>query len=117
MSAAATPAGRRRIDAAAIVLAVAVAVSAVILLDWLGGLTFWRDEWGFLLHRRRSDPSVYLEPHYEHIAISLIAVYKALLAIFGMDSPRPWQVLAVGSFLGSLVLVWVYVRRCVGGWL
>ena len=35
-----------------------------------------------------------------------------------MDSPRPWQVVSVASFLGSLVLVFVfYVRRCVGGWL
>jgi hypothetical protein len=108
---------RRRPDPAAIVLAVAVAVSAIILLDWLGDLTFWRDEWGFLLHRRGSDPGVYLEPHYEHIAISLIALYKGLLAAFGMDSALPWQVVSVASLLGSLVLVFVYARRCVGGWL
>ena len=27
-------------------------LSGVLLLHWLGRLTFWRDEWDFLLHRR-----------------------------------------------------------------
>jgi hypothetical protein len=116
MSAARTNSTGRRLDPAVAVFAVVAAVSAVVLLTWLGELTFWRDEWGFLLQRRGSDPDVFLEPHYEHIAVSLIALYKGMLEIFGMDSPRPFQVVAVASFMGSLVLVFVYVRRRVGGW-
>ncbi len=110
-------AAARRLGAANLLLAAVVAATAVLLLVWLGELTFWRDEWDLLLHRRGSDPEVFLRPNFEHIAISLVAVYKGLLAVFGMDSPRPFQVVAVGSFLSSLVLAYVYARRRVGSWL
>ena len=80
-----TGAAWRRPRVATWLFAAAVAGSGALLLAWLSDTTFWRDEWGFLLHRRGSDPDVFLQPHYEHIAISLIAAYKALLAIFGMD--------------------------------
>ncbi len=107
----------RRLDPAVICLVAALAATGVMLVVWFTDLTFWRDEWGFLLQRRGSDPDVFLEPHYEHIAISLIAVYKALLGIFGMDSPRPFQLVAVLTFLTSVALMFVYVRRCAGGWI
>lgn len=106
----------RRPQAAVLVFIAALVATGVMLLVWFTDLTFWRDEWGFLLHRRGLDPDVFLRPHYEHIAISLIAVYKALLAIFGMDSPRPFQVVAVTGFAASIALLFVYVRRCSGAW-
>lgn len=99
-----------------VLFGLAVAGAGALLLVWLGDLTFWRDEWGFLLERRSSDLDVYLEPHYEHIAISLIAVYKALLGLFGMDSPLPWQLAATLTFLFSVALLFVYVRDRVGSW-
>ncbi len=34
-----------------------------------------------------------------------------------MDSPRPFQLAAVTMFLASIVVVWLYLRRRVGGWL
>ena len=33
-----------------------MAVSGALLLHWLDRLTFWRDEWDFLLHRARLEP-------------------------------------------------------------
>ena len=98
-------------------LIVALAVSGVALVVWLSDLTFWRDEWAFLLHRRGLDAGVFLDPHYEHIAIAPVAIYKALLAVFGMDSPTPFQLAAVAMFLTSVALVFVFLRRRVGGWL
>ena len=64
-----------------------------------------------------SRPDVFLEPHYEHIAISLIAVYKTLLGVFGMDSPFPFQLVATLTFLLSVALLFVYLSRRVGRWL
>lgn len=87
-----------------------------MLIVWLSDLTFWRDEWGFLLHRRGLDPDVFLRPHYEHIAISLIAVYKGLQATFGMDSPKPFQAVATLTFLSSVALMFAYVRRRASAW-
>ena len=112
------PAARARDERLALAaLAAAVAASGSLLLLWLGDVTFWRDEWDILLHRRGSDPVVLLEPHLEHIAISLVAVYKGLVEIFGIDSPRPFQVVSTVTFLASVVLMYVYVRRRVGPWL
>jgi hypothetical protein len=96
--------------------AAGLAGAGALLLIWLGDLTFWRDEWGFLLERRGFDADVFLEPHYEHIAILHIAAYKALLAGFGMDSALPFQVAATLTFLLSVVLLFVYVNRRVGPW-
>ncbi len=113
--AAASPA--RGLEPASLVLAAALAASGVALLIWLSDLTFWRDEWAFLLHRRGLGADVFLDPHYEHIAIAPVAIYKALLAIFGMDSPTPFQLAAVAMFLTSVALAFVFLRRRVGGWL
>ena len=60
--------------------------------------------------------SVLLEPHHEHIAIAHVAVYRSLLDAFGMDSPRPFQVVSLLMLCGSR-LVFVYLRRRVGAWL
>jgi hypothetical protein len=109
--------GARGLEPATLALVAALVASGVALLVWLSDLTFWRDEWAFLLHRRGLDADVFLDPHYEHIAIAPVAIYKALLGLFGMDSPTPFQVAAVAMFVTSLALVFVYLRRRVGGWL
>ncbi len=108
---------RSRSEALPVALfAVAVAAAGALLLAWLSDLTFWRDEWGFLLERRGFGADVFLEPNYEHIAISLIAVYKALQATFGMESALPFQLVATATFLLSVALLYVYVARRVGRW-
>ena len=107
----------RRPGLAGWLFAAGVVGSGVLLLTWLSDTTFLRDEWSFLLHRRGSSPDVFLEPNYEHIAISLVAAYKALVGLFGMDSALPFQVMATVTFLASVVLMFIYVRRRVGPWL
>ena len=69
--------------------------SGVLLLHWLSRLTFWRDEWGFLLHRRGWSVGTFLDPAVEHLVAIPILIYKLLLATVGMDSPVPFQVVAV----------------------
>ena len=46
-----------------------------------------------------------------------ILIYKLLLGITGMDSPRAYQVVAVLFFLLSVALLFVYARERVGEWL
>jgi hypothetical protein len=95
----------------------AVLVSGGLLLHWLSLLTFWRDEWEFLLHRRAWSPSAILDPWVEELLAIPILIYKALLATFGMDSPAPFQLVAVLLFLLSVVLLFIYARRRIGEWL
>ena len=46
-----------------------------------------------------------------------VLIYKALLAVFGMDSPRPFQAASVATFLASTSLLFIWLRRRVSAWL
>jgi hypothetical protein len=95
----------------------AMLLSGAVLLHWLSRLTFWRDEWGFLLHRRGWSAGTFLDPAVEHLVAIPILIYKLLLEVAGMDSPAPFQVVAVITFLASIGLLYVYVRPRAGAWL
>ena len=107
---------RRPSLATLLCLAVAIAGSAAILLALQSHLTFYADEWDFLLGRRGSSTGDFLNPHGDHIALALVAVYKLLVSIFGMGSPTAFQVVSTLSFLVSVVVLFLYLRRRVGDW-
>ncbi len=98
-------------------MAIATFVSGGLLLTWLSRLTFWRDEWEPLLHRRGWSVDTFLDPIVEHLSAIPILSYKLLVSTFGMDSPAPFQLVSTTAFLLSVVLLFVYVRRRVGEWL
>ena len=95
----------------------AILLSGAALLHWLSRITFWRDEWGLLLHRRGWSVGTFLDPAVEHLVAIPILIYKLLLGTVGMDSPAPFQVVAVLTFLASVALLFVYVRSRLGPWL
>ncbi|MEK6277043.1 MAG: hypothetical protein AABM29_03410 [Actinomycetota bacterium] len=97
-------------------LAVAVVVSAVILLRLQTNLTFVTDDWELLVNRPGSSIGVFLDPYHEHIVIATAVVYKLLLATFGMDSALPFYVVSTFAFLLSGVLLFVYLRPRIGDW-
>jgi hypothetical protein len=92
-------------------------LSAGLLFHWLSRLTFWRDEWGILLHRRGWSVGTFLDPAVEHLTAIPILIYKLLLETVGMDSPVPFQIVGVLSFLLTVALLYVYARSRVGQWL
>jgi hypothetical protein len=102
---------------ATLLAVIAMLASGVLLLHWLGRLTFWRDEWDFLLHRRSWSIGTFLDPFVEHLLAASILVYKTGVSTFGMDSARPFQLVAVALFLLSVGLLFVYVTRRVSEWL
>ena len=95
----------------------AMVASGVLLLHWLSRLTFWRDEWDFLLHRRSWSVGTFLDPFVEHLVAASILIYKVGVTALGMDSARPFQVMSVLLFLTSVGLLFVYARRRVGEWI
>ena len=99
-----------------LVLAVAVVSSGALLLRLQSRLTFFADEWQFLLDRRGSSVGVFLDPHNDHIALAPVSIYKALLATFGMSSAAPFQVASTALFLLSTILLFVLLRSRVGDW-
>lgn len=93
---------------------VVLAVSATVLLLLQSRLTFFADDWRFLIERRGLSPDVFLDPHNDHIAVLPVAIYKALLNVFGMSSALPFQIVSTGVFLLSNVALFAYLRRRVG---
>lgn len=100
-----------------LLFAAAVLTSGVVLLHYLHRLTFWRDEWEFLLHRRGAGLGVIFRPFVEQLLAIPVVVYKVLVRVFGMDSPFPFQLSFVTLLLLSVVLLFIYLRRRVGEWL
>ena len=103
-------------SAAAALICLAVA-SGAYLLVLQSHLTFVGDDWQFLLKRRGLSVGVFLNPHNDHIAVIPVAIYKGLLAVFGMSSPAPFQVVSTLIFLLSVLLLFIYMCRRVGDWL
>jgi len=97
-------------------LGVVAAGWAAYLLILQSHFTFMGDDWEFLLQRRGFSAAVFLNPHNDHIALAPVAIYKALLALFGMTSAFPFEVLSTLVYVLSAVLLFVYSYRCAGGW-
>jgi hypothetical protein len=91
--------------------------SSLVILLFLTHVTFIVDEWDFLLHRRGFSADVVLEPHNEHISVLPVLIYKALLAMFGMESARPFQIVSTALFLAMVAVLFVFLRRRMGEWL
>ena len=51
-----------------------------------------------------------------HLIVGPVLDYKAIQATIGMDIDLPYGAVAIGSFLASVALLYVYVRRRVGDW-
>jgi hypothetical protein len=103
-------------DRVSLCLALAVAVSAAILIDLGSHLTFITDDWELVLNRRGFGAADLLDPFHEHIVLGPTLVYKLLLATFGMSSALPFRVVAISVFLLSAVLLFVHLRPRVGDW-
>jgi hypothetical protein len=103
-------------NAPVVLLGAALLASAVLLLALESNLTFFQDTWAFLMHRRAFSTDAFLEPHNEHIVLIPVAIEKLLIAVFGMGSARPEQVVLTMTLLSTAALLFVYARRRVGAW-
>jgi hypothetical protein len=98
-------------------LAVLCAAALVATLHATRGLTFFFDEWEFILHRRGISLSTFLAPHNgQHPSVLPVAVYKVMLQVFGLGSYLPYRLMIAASHLGCAVLLYVYARPRVGAW-
>src|SRR3954452_10586573 len=93
---------------------VAASAAWYLVLKAGRGLTFYYDEWSFLLRRPGHSVDVFLSPHNEHLVAVPIAMYKIMLKVFGLGSYRPYQwMLMVGVILLGAV-VYLYGRPRIG---
>ena len=99
------------------ILAIAAVASAVLLISIDSHLTFIADDWMLLVKRQGWGAAYFLKPFHGNIVVAPALVYKIMRAIFGMGSATPYYVAAILTFVGSAVLLFVYLRRRVGDWL
>ena len=106
--------GDRRAPAA--ILAAAMTLAGIALVAAISNLTFLIDDWDFLLDRGGISVGVFFEPHAGHPSMSLIAVYKAIQETLGMESITPYAIASTLTFLVTIALLFVWLRRRIGDW-
>jgi ATP-binding cassette subfamily B protein len=107
----------RRASPATLLFIAAACVSAGLLIYLTSKQSFMLDEWSFILDRRGFSADVLFDPHNEHIVVIPVAIYKLLLAVFGLSSAIPFHVMAIAIFIATVTVVFVALRRLVGEWL
>lgn len=90
--------------------------SGVMLVELGSRLSFLLDDWVFIIYRRGFNLDAFLQPDNEHLVAGPVAVWKLLLATFGMGSTVPFRVVSTAMFLLGAWLLFVWIRRRVGEW-
>jgi hypothetical protein len=105
----------RRLSPTPLLLAAMVVAAAYIVA--LGSkLSFLLDDWGYIVYRRGFDVDVFMRPDNEHFVAGPVAVWKLLIGLFGIDSMLPFKLVSTALFLAGAWLLFVWMRRRVGGW-
>ncbi|MBS1846356.1 MAG: hypothetical protein JST53_18255 [Actinobacteria bacterium] len=100
-----------------IVFGGALFAMAVVLVLAQWRVTFFQDTFAFLLDRQPWTLHSIVFPHNEHFVAIPVIVTKVLLAIFGMTSNVPEQVVMGITVLLAAVLLFIWLRRRVDPWL
>ena len=98
-------------------LAIAVVISAILLVSLDSHLTFNADDWELLVVRKGWSPGTFLDPFHEHVVLAPALIYKTLLAFFGMSSALPFYLVSISLFALTAVLLFSYLRPRIGNWL
>jgi hypothetical protein len=94
----------------------AMLASGVLITTLASRISFLLDDWTFILYRRGFDADAFLKPDNEHFVAGPVAVFKLLLATFGMGSTLPYRVMATALFLLGAWFLFVWIRRRLGQW-
>ena len=110
-------AGAHRLkNPALLLLAVAMAISAAILVVLGSKVTFVLDDWTYILYRRDFSADAFLMPANEHLVGGAVATWKLLLNGFGIGSIVPFRVVSTAMFLLGNWFLFVWIRRRLGAW-
>lgn len=91
-----------------------VAVFALAAFAWLyegRGVTFFIDEWQWIIGRHSPNEASLLQPFHNHLMAVPIAIHQALYRLVGIGSQVPYRVVLLGVHLTCSWLVFTYVRR------
>ena len=112
----AAPALRRPSAATGVLVALLIAAAAVLMYAGRH-LTFFADEWVWILDRRGGGINSLLKPYNDHFSLFPLAVYRLLFALVGIRHYTVYRAVGVGLHLVCAVLLYILIRRRVGPWL
>ncbi|HEY1284933.1 MAG TPA: hypothetical protein VGF04_02490 [Solirubrobacterales bacterium] len=104
-----------RRPATALLLA-AMAVSAALIVVLGSRLTFLLDDWTYIINRRGFNADAFLLPANEHFVAGPVAIWKSLIAVFGISSMLPYKLVSTAIFLLGAWFTFVWIRRRIGEW-
>lgn len=105
----------RRLTATPLLLA-AMALSGAYIVVLGSKLSFLLDDWGYIVLRRSNDLDTWMRPDNEHFVAGPVAVWKLLIAVFGIESMLPFKLVSTALFLIGAWFLFLWLRRRVGEW-
>src|SRR3954462_3816507 len=85
-------------------------VGALVTLVWFGrDMTFYHDEWAFILQRDLSVDGL-LKPHNEHLSATLVLLYGVLRGTVGRGSSGPYRGVTSAPHGAAAPIVYFVVR-------
>jgi hypothetical protein len=96
------------------VLVVLMGITAVLIYRKGAGLTFYFDEWNFVMNRDSWSVETFLEPHSEHLVLVPLVVFKLLFATVGLADYWVYRVVLIAVHLLCVALFFVLARRRLG---
>lgn len=93
------------------------AVAAFALLIYLGrSLTFYNDEWTFIVERSDLSLDDLVRPHNEHWSSFLVLGYGVMFSLFGLASYLPYLAVVLVLHVAVAWAVFRLAEREAGGW-
>ncbi len=97
-----------------LVLGCAILASTLLLLYLSRGLAPLVDQWGYIYAYRSWSLETLLTPHNGHLMALSILLYKAMFAVFGVESQVPYQLVNYALSATVASLLFVLMRNRVG---
>ncbi len=92
-------------------LASSVLLVAVVAILFLGrDMSFYWDEWDFILNRSLGSPATWFAPHNEHLVAIPVVVYRLEIAAFGLGSYLPFLAVLVACHIAVVAAVATLLR-------
>ncbi len=88
-------------------LAAGVVTNLVLLLVLTRHLSFFQDDYLFILDKRGWSPDTFLAPVYGHLSLMLVATFKLLFAAVGLTDSWPYRL--VGITIDTICVVSLYL--------
>jgi hypothetical protein len=99
-----------------LLLAVAMAASGLLLVVLGSKLSFFLDDWTYILYRRDFNADAFLSPANEHLVAGAVATWKLLLSGAGLGSALPFRLVSTAMFLLGNWFLYVWIKRRLGAW-